>query len=407
MKSNRTISGMVVTDTTCRWSTADEKYHVLFENVEDGVICTNSIGIIEDLNSKTLEIFACNREDIVGKHYEVLFELFDPKDDKQISELAIDPDSARGSTIKWYMKNKKGANMVMGIQHKRIRKGDQTIGSLILLKDLTDIKGSKKSGERDIADIYIDIINKDITRNVQEITENSEMLLSKLESLEEHICICDSSNTVNGHGNEILILNDRFLVDKDHIEECKKHVRSSLDKAIALNYLISNAQEILKLSKDEQDNKRMDVNDIIGHSIDRIRNIFYSRKIIKLQSVLRYRAMVKGNEIFGIVFDNILCSLINTNDKDEVSLYVSVVPTESGKEWRIEVRDNGDFTPEMVGSDPNIELDRSENFCGGSSFSLGIVNELVRQYGGEVLLEACQNGIERPSRNFVIILPRG
>lgn len=74
--------GIIITDSKCSWNLEDEKFKILFESVNDGIIYTNQHGIIGDINSKALELFECEREDFVGKNYEELFEMFKPPEEE-------------------------------------------------------------------------------------------------------------------------------------------------------------------------------------------------------------------------------------------------------------------------------------------------------------------------------------
>jgi PAS domain S-box-containing protein len=534
MHSIEQTSKSYVTDSICKWNLIDEKFHHLYETVNDGVIFVDCDETVRNVNSKVLDIFKCKREEIIGKNFIAFVSLFSLPSKKIMSLFECDESNHRSLTIEWNIENGNGKKTLLKVHKTQIKQGNNLIGYFVVLQDITehnkiyetvtrkeegyqrllenlseiivemDLQGnityinnqglklfgfeaedmagknimefihsddscrclkfiddSIKTGsqfsfefrvrvkdgslkyieankciliktpagnniimticdkpeplhnnkqldkQQDLADFYIDKLCHGLNNCNKEIKSAYELLLSKLESLEEHIYISNISQHVRNQAEEIMPPIDLLSDPAELLNDYKKYIQISMTQATKSACLISNIKKVLRLYRCELELYERDATEIISNSINRIKSIYTDHKITISLPESKSKVMIKGDDLLMDVFDHILCCTINNEDNSEIFIDVSITLTENKKFWKFEFKNNGVKNSEDIDIDNINKSIVSVKQNPKLNESILVVNELVKLNGGELKVEDnIVNGCSMGS-NYVLMLPRG
>ncbi len=145
----------------------EEKYRTLFSTAHDAILLMNQ-GIFIDCNEKTLEMFGCSREDIIGHPpYEFSPEHQPDGKPSEVAALARIKEALTGKSqnFYWLHKKKSGAEFDAEVSLNAFKIGDET---------------------------YIQAIVRDVTDKLQ-LAKNVEIQKERMEKMYEYISASDIS----------------------------------------------------------------------------------------------------------------------------------------------------------------------------------------------------------------------
>jgi PAS domain S-box-containing protein len=124
---------------------SEEKFKLLFEESNEGILYLDSKGNIIDVNPKALKMAACTKKEIKDKHFLDLIGLFnldvealmDAFDDML---LDLTPTKAE-----WKMQNKHGEQLTILAHPSLIKKEGKTVGISVILEDITEQKRAEEA----------------------------------------------------------------------------------------------------------------------------------------------------------------------------------------------------------------------------------------------------------------------
>ena len=119
---------------------SEEKFRLLFENAQEGILTLDKEGIIIDVNPRVLEIIECTREDVIGKNLIDLLPIFnlDPKEViKTFKELA---SGESVNMCDWEITTKKGRKITIAVKLALIEKDDNLFVASVTIDDISKRK---------------------------------------------------------------------------------------------------------------------------------------------------------------------------------------------------------------------------------------------------------------------------
>lgn len=115
-----------------------DKYKLIFENVNDGIVFMDSSGKIIEVNSKIKEIFGIGQKELDGKDFREFSHLFPPEDFGKIMKIfenILTKASSPSQVIN--LTRLDGSKATVEASAKLISKDTDIVGLLIVVKDIT------------------------------------------------------------------------------------------------------------------------------------------------------------------------------------------------------------------------------------------------------------------------------
>jgi PAS domain S-box-containing protein len=123
---------------------SEEKFRNLFENANDGLVFADLSGRIVDINQKATGIAGKTKEEVVGKPL-VDLELVSSKGVSFLEEMQRQQTMEKPTKkFEFEIKRENGAKRFVEINFTLIRKGNVPTGSLVIVRDTTERKRTKK-----------------------------------------------------------------------------------------------------------------------------------------------------------------------------------------------------------------------------------------------------------------------
>jgi PAS domain S-box-containing protein len=240
--------------------------------------------------------------------------------------------------------------------------------------DITDLKKAEDNlkGERNRAELYLDILSHDIINNNQGIISSSEIL----------------------------------LLNPDLPDNLKKYVRNSISQARATSQLITNVKKLSELSKLDVKPEGMDATTVIADSIERIHKMFPDKKIQFNFPDADSKVLIKGNRYMKDAVSNILINAVKSNRGEDVVVDILSEDSKPDNFWKFEFKDNGPGVPDEVKTSIFSKIDDSTETVQGSRLGLRLVKKFVDGCGGKVWVEDKIKGEPDKGSNFILMLPK-
>jgi len=149
---------------------SEERYRNIFQSANDILILIDHKGKIIDINERIRDIGGYTREELVGKDIRSLSSIMTKK-----SLLIITKNYLKrmaGFKVPFYdveMIKKNGEHVIIQINAVAIHKGEQIIGDLAILRDITEVKQAEKNLK----------LQKDLIDRILATIPNAVLLLSK------------------------------------------------------------------------------------------------------------------------------------------------------------------------------------------------------------------------------------
>lgn len=361
---------------------SEEKYRHLYENSPYSIVLLNYNGEIIDINSTTPKLFGYNKEDLVGKNYQDLFNIY-PED--TWSALREIPDLlSKGEPIKPVVKpqiikiyDKEGKSLWVESELSTIKLGEELITQLII-QDITE----KKIAEEKL-------------KESERILRHQNIELKELDRLKTDFISIAAHElktpliSVGGYVDLIL------LRDKDSLlPEIKDDLQRVLNNVHRLEDYINRLMDVMKIDAKKMDLilKKENIYNIIENSITNL-EFQINQKDIKFELNIDKNLILEVDSYrISQVFSNILSNAVKFTS-DEGLIQVSADKQEDG--YVFHIKDNGkgltkDEIEKLFGK--FVSLDRStENFSKfekGTGLGLYITKGIIETHGGKIWVES-------------------
>ncbi len=124
---------------------SEEKFKLIFENVNDAIVFIDPEGKIVEVNQKTEEIFGVNRSKSVGKNFVEFEDTFKIDEFQNVQGLfkgVVNGES--GPTLQLNTINSQGSITIIEANARLIKKDHKLMGILAIVKDITKRKKLKR-----------------------------------------------------------------------------------------------------------------------------------------------------------------------------------------------------------------------------------------------------------------------
>jgi PAS domain S-box-containing protein len=216
----------------------------------------------------------------------------------------------------------------------------------------------------------------------QDITQRKEYE-RKLEEQRDNLEIL---NQVVRHDirNDMTVVSGRAKLLEEHIEETGKEdleaIQDSAKSATELTKMARDLSEIMLSTEEDVESVRLD--QYLNPVIENVRSKFETAVITTEGQIPRTH--VRGNDLLGAVFRNLMQNAVVHNDTEAPTVHISTAINE--ETLTVSIADNG----------PGIPDNRKETIFGkgemgldspGTGIGLYLVQTLVDRYGGDVWVE--------------------
>ncbi len=399
--------------TELKMNELEEKYRHLFNSIPYGIWLVNYDGIIVDCNetmNKFMAIF--QKEDLTGKHFADVLQMFSSKGDSKFSNL-------KGIFQSRFQQIVKGTP-VSPLEFK-VSRGDgkplwiSLESSLVKLKDETLIQVFIRDiSERKKADLTLESLKAELERRVKKRTiklEKSEEMYRKaydrasvikglfthdinnmLHSIKMAIGLCESYLD----GNKLN--NDDFL-------DCIDLIKAQINRG---EKLVNDVHNLSQIEKSEMEVRPIEALEVLNNAISFVSKDFHQKELeIKLDTEIK-EINVLVNELLVDIFENILINAIrhNNSEKIEIKIKILLLKKQDQNFVRFEFRDNGVGIPENQKKDIFIESKKIKNKRSeGMGLGLSFILKLINLYKGEIWVENRIDSDFTKGSNFVVLLP--
>jgi len=318
---------------------SEEKFRLLFESADEGILYINPDGEILNINPKALEIGGFDREWVVGRNVSELVPLF--KSDESVV-LDIFDGVIEGKKLEkneWEITNNIGKDLTIQIYPSLIKKENELLGISIMIEDITERKKAEEQLKESLSEkeVLLREIHHRVKNNIQVIT-----------------------SMLNLHTSYI-----KDTVYSEMIKEIQNRIRS-----MALIH------EKLYRSKDLA---KIDFNEYIKDLVNSLFR-FYGVNINKIKPIINAKGSsldINAGIPCGLIINELVSNSLKHGFKDDMDGQIQIIlKQEKDNRTALIIKDNGSGFPK--------DLD----FKNTKTFGLQLVNTLVAQLGGTIELES-------------------
>ena len=379
-----------------------KKYPQVFENAPDGILITDSKGIILDCNITEQELTGYDYKEIVGKHItafhsEKYKELFKKKlqEVKIVGfvEAELEIVHKSGKLIPIWRKGTpvtdEDGNVLNIVAFSRdiskLKEAEQKLTNLNINLErkveerTTDLKKSEEKYREayNRAEFYKDLFAHDMNNNLQAILSSVELvfLLLKSENYSFHV--------------------------EDLLDKIKKFVGNGAR-------IISDIKKLSKIEKEDHILiQPIEVLAILKNVIENTQNQFLDNEVNVEIETSYEKVIVQANELMHDVFENILTNAIkhNKNLVVEVMIRISKIEKDGINFFKFSFIDNGmgisDKSKEKIFQRGYME-DKSLR---GMGLGLSLVKKIIDNFNGHIWVEDKVQGDHSKGSNFIIYIP--
>lgn len=296
---------------------SEEKYRTLFEFANDAIFLMDK-NVFLKCNKKTLELFKCEAEQIIGASPDTFSPLYQP-DGRPSSEAAFEKiNAALGGmpqSFEWMHKRFDGHSFDAEVSLNKVELGD----SIFIQAIVRDISERKKA-EHEIKEL-----NENLEQKVVERTDELNKALIVIE--ESNVELKQLNENIAEEAYKLLVLNEKLAVSEQELTIANQ-TKDKFFSIIAhdLKNPIGGIKSLLELMKNHFDELKED-------GLDNLINTAHTaseRSYDLLVNLLEWAKIQKGN----INFDPAFYSLFEAVEKSIDSVKISA------QNKRIKIRHN-------------------------------------------------------------------
>jgi len=349
-------------------------YKHVFEKIANPIVIINRNGLIVECNNCVKDILGFSRDELIGQ---VILNIIHPKYRGMVNEsLKRIWDNGNSYDIEYKLIRKDGQSIDVSVSSSELTDWNGGSGHNIwMIFDITARKKIERKiiEERNRAEVYLDIMARDIKNLNQAISSYSELLLLK----------------------------------PNLSEQFRKYIQTTLDQSRSISDLISNIRKLSELEKDDIELENIDAFKELVAACERVRRRYPEKSIRISQSMTESEVIVKNNGSLFNVFFNIMSNAIKFDKHTEIFIDISHSLTPDQDYWKIEFKDNGPGVNDNFKAKIFNQFEKGNHNLNGSGLGLAVANEIVTRSGGKIWVEDRDNGDPNGGSNFVVLLPVG
>jgi len=381
-----------------------KNYPQVFENAPDGILITDSKGIILDCNITEQKLTGYNYEEIVGKHlttfhsdkYKELFK-------KKLQEIKV------VGFVEAELEIVHKSGKLIPIWRKGTPVTDENGEVLNVVAFSRDISKLKEA-EKKLTNLNIDLEHK-VEERTLELKKSEEQYREAYNRAEfyKDLFAHDMNNNLQAilSSVELAFL---LLKNKDfsfHLEDLFDKIKMFVGNGARL---ISDIKKLSKLEKEDHIFiQPIEVLAILKKVLENTQNQFLDNEVNVEIETSYEKVIVQANELMHDVFENIITNAIkhNKNLVVEVMVRISKIEKDGINFFKFNFIDNG-----MGISDKNKEKIFQRGYMEdkslrGMGLGLSLVKKIIDNYNGQIWVEDKVQGDLSKGSNFIIIVPEG
>jgi PAS domain S-box-containing protein len=271
----------------------------VIDNMADGLLVTDTDGVINHVNPAMTTMFALKETDMIGKNCK---DIFGPGFAELLGKTRIHTDQVFTSEVK-LAQGRTGKAVATGIHQDVLQSGYGDLGSVILIRDIT----SEKEVDRMKTD-FISTVSHELRTPLTSVLGFTGIIKSKLESMVfPHIDI---------DGNDKL---------EKEIRRIRHNLETILSEGERLTALINDVLDISKLEagKVEWKMEKVMLADIIDRAVSATASLFEQKKILFIRDIQYNLPFVIADRDKMIqVMINLLSNAVKFTEKGSVTCKV-------------------------------------------------------------------------------------
>ncbi len=411
----------------------EKMYRYLFENSLDAIVILKDKKV-SDINERGLELFGCERKDIVGRPIlEISSEIQPdgiPTEEKMnaIFDKAID---GKPIFLEWECRKLDGENFLVSVSMALMKQGDSELYQAVI-KDITEKKKQEvelKKYKEHLEGLVqtrteeLEQANVELTQSNYNLIEQRNKLESTLKDLHKTqekliesekmafmgIFTAGIAHEINNPLNYIqsglyslknMSSGQYDELPKEEIEQINDEIVNGMEVGVErINNIVQSLERFNK--KTEKDFFSCNIRIIIENCL----NILAFETIARIKVIKKYPkadVFVEGNESeLHHVFMNILYNAVQAiNNEGEIKIEVSLL--ENNNEIKVEITDNGVGMSDDVINRVFEPFFTTKKVGEGTGLGLSTVYNIINKHGGEVKVKSKKN----IGTTFSVIIPQ-
>ncbi|WP_247730223.1 sensor histidine kinase [Halovivax limisalsi] len=206
----------------------------------------------------------------------------------------------------------------------------------------------------------------------------------RTEQLEEQRNLLDYLNSILRHEilNSAAIIDGyacRLRDDADPLSDAGREWATVIhEEAGELEAVIDDVRFLLATAAGDHELEAVELTAVLQEEVTKLNR---AHEDVSIETAMPSSVRVRGDELLGRVFGNILSNAVVHND--DPNPHVSIAVEERGETVRVEIEDDG---PGIPAEKRETLFERDTNHASTHGLGLYLVDSLVSQYGGEVSL---------------------
>jgi PAS domain S-box-containing protein len=346
---------------------SEEKFKIIFEEAQEGIVYLDDAGRVLEVNRKTLEILGQSKEQLVGKHF-IELGILDPGDIGRFLNHFQQVLLGTLPPLDLCITNQQGRKLYLECSVSLVRKKGATRGLVVMIRDVT---------ERKQAEAMLEALNRDLKSTVEDLERSNQELRDFA-----HVAAHDLKAPLRG----IATLAD--WIAQDAADKIDAQGRENLcllrQRTERMARLIEGILRYAEIGHGDRSVERVDANALVAEVIEQIAPpphiVIQIANPLPVVSCERVRLLQ--------VFQNLISNAVKYLDKPEGRIQVGGV--EEGDFGRFRVTDNGPGIEEkhFTRIFRIFQTLAPKNDSESTGIGLALVKKIVEWYGGRVWVES-------------------
>ena len=382
-----------------------KNYPQVFENAPDGILITDSKGLILDCNITEQELTGYDYKEIVGKYITT----FHSDKDKELFKQKLREIKNVGF-VEAELEIVHKSGKIIPIWRKGTPVTDENGNILNIVAFSRDISKLKEA-EKIVTKLTIDLeqIVEERTKKLKESEEKYRGAYNRADFYKD-LFAHDMNNDLQAILSAVeltsLILKNENYSFK--VEELLDNIKMFVGNGARL---ISDVKKLSKLEEEENQisMQPIEVLAILKNAIEFTPNQYRDKEVNVEIETSYEKVIIQANELMHDVFENIINNAIhhNKNPVVEIIIRISKIEKDGINYYKFNFIDNGmgitDKRKEKIFQRGFME-DKSLR---GMGLGLSLVKKIIDSYNGQIWVEDKIQGDHSKGSNFIISIPEG
>ena len=382
-----------------------KNYPQVFENAPDGILITDSKGLILDCNITEQELTGYDYKEIVGKYITT----FHSDKDKELFKQKLREIKNVGF-VEAELEIVHKSGKIIPIWRKGTPVTDENGNILNIVAFSRDISKLKEA-EKIVTKLTIDLEQKveERTKKLKESEEKYRGAYNRADFYKD-LFAHDMNNDLQAILSAVeltsLILKNENYSFK--VEELLDKIKMFVGNGARL---ISDVKKLSKLEEEENQisMQPIEVLAILKNAIEFTPNQYRDKEVNVEIETSYEKVIIQANELMHDVFENIINNAIhhNKNPVVEIMIRISKIEKDGINYYKFNFIDNGmgitDKRKEKIFQRGFME-DKSLR---GMGLGLSLVKKIIDSYNGQIWVEDKIQGDHSKGSNFIISIPEG